>query len=62
MILKYKIHTWPPLRRMSSLAFASSASCFALTARFAAIFSRSSASRCFFSSSVKGLIYSLFLQ
>ena len=48
--------TLPAFRRIASLARVSFASSFAFAAFFAAIFSRSSASFCFFSSSVKGLI------
>ena len=48
---------FPAFRRICSLAFASFASSSAFLERFSAIFSRNSAKRCFFSSSVSGLIY-----
>lgn len=51
--------TLPDFLRIASFALASFASSFALTARFAAIFSRSSASFSFFSSSVSGLTYNI---
>ena len=49
--------TLPDFLLIASFAWASFASSFALAARLTAIFSRRSASFCFFSSSVKGLIY-----
>lgn len=48
--------TFPLFRLRASLALFSSASCFCLIARLAAMLARNSSSFCFFSSSVKGLI------
>lgn len=48
--------TFPLFRLRASLALFSSASCFCLTARLAAMLARNSSSFCLFSSSVRGLI------